>query len=1102
MKTRLWKICLIAFGAAFLIGSKPAQDVATLKSQIEMLKAELQRSDDPVQRVEVKRELGTLYSQLNPPREPSGNLDDGGEGWWDPVLLLPDPSVSAMGSTSDNLNDFSCLGMGLYPPNPCWEGFYDESLSCAGSDETYTYVVPVTGTYTVSLCNSGFDTGLLIYDFPPPNHAPAVEDLLCGNDDFCAYQSQLRTPPLTAGQQILIVVDGYDFESGSYELLLSLDDPPPANDDCFTAQYIEPFSPVTGNTSFATLDEVAACGTSISAPGVWYYCFGTGNTMDVSTCLGGYDTKISVYTGDCSLLECVDGNDDACTQQSIVTWCSVAGQPYFILVHGYGSETGSFILLLGDDGVPCASEPPLYTIPEVYATPSLIGTEIRLAAFATPEGSLVADWTQYITTTKFPPYFMMQLAGGVPISPADFEGAWLVLRGVVDQDLTYPISGADLLFTPIEITTMVPALPVHLGNWRPAAWPPSATCDTCMFGVLISGGWQGTDPTVRGSTGGANRADYWDDIADYYCYKRSHNYCEANTKAFYYKGARPDGHTRQNDVPASQVDSCTQAKIAAHFQALSAKIAACKRAGKCPMVEVMVTNHGDPNTGGNQGGITMVHSAAGGDTLITGKEFRQMMQQLVDSGLCTLDAEFGQCFSGIMVNEIRDSLVTKGCNVTASSAVDDETSSYSNPGDGGYNYWLNPKVCALQEGYSLQQAVNIANKTYDQVLRDWAAQEGLRAVHFDAISGNPFLDAILRALAAQAAAQARADSTEYADGIGGGSYFRSFCLPKRCKSDTIQVTKGGLIDLKFSGPTKSCGNCEVLCQDTTGKWIRIRQWNWTVPGSAQHFPDSENRRIESVGGSNGIYVIHSRSDTFYVKATSTNPPIPSRFTEVSNPEMFSGFAVGWTNGASSEFTAYSTPYLLLPDADDDGFNLSDAPTVLGTGGAEYLEAFYDVLADTYWWDNMRVYLQVLNGTPGSTISVSCPDCEFPLVSATLSGGNEEVLLQVGNAGGLGQHGFMLSSTFPVELDCWGFETANSTGIPPAVSDLVVIRDGNHIRLNWTAVPVAMEYDVYAAPTPSGPWTQLGSTAGTSFLHINEVGSGDEKLFYSISPVGP
>jgi subtilisin-like proprotein convertase family protein len=146
---------------------------------------------------------------------------------------------------------------------------------------------------------------------------------------------------------------------------------PPANDLCKNA--IGPLavpSQTNGSTAAATIDAAPFCGTSVTAPGVWYTVIGTGTTMTATTCgpLFGYDTKLSVYCGGCDVLECLSGNDDDCVGGasgllSTVEWCSQEGAEYLILVHGFSSNSGVFELFLSENGIPCT--PTVECIPAV-----------------------------------------------------------------------------------------------------------------------------------------------------------------------------------------------------------------------------------------------------------------------------------------------------------------------------------------------------------------------------------------------------------------------------------------------------------------------------------------------------------------------------------------------------------------------------------------------------------------------------------------------------------------------------------------------------------------------------------------------------------------
>jgi hypothetical protein len=98
--------------------------------------------------------------------------------------------------------------------------------------------------------------------------------------------------------------------------------------------------------------------TNISAPGVWYEFTDTTGLVTnytLSMCDGGtdYDSKITVYSGDCGALACVVDNDDTCGLQSEVQWQGDGLTTYYILVHGFASNTGNFSMALS-----CAPVPP------------------------------------------------------------------------------------------------------------------------------------------------------------------------------------------------------------------------------------------------------------------------------------------------------------------------------------------------------------------------------------------------------------------------------------------------------------------------------------------------------------------------------------------------------------------------------------------------------------------------------------------------------------------------------------------------------------------------------------------------------------------------
>lgn len=132
----------------------------------------------------------------------------------------------------------------------------------------------------------------------------------------------------------------------------------PANDLCANAAGISAGNSYSGSTSCATSDPGPSyCGTSGgTAPGVWYSFVGDGNRWNFTTCNAGtnYDTKLHAFSGSCSALACIAGNDDiggGCSTgpgiasfKSAISFCTTIGQTYYVLVHGFGSGSGDYQL--------------------------------------------------------------------------------------------------------------------------------------------------------------------------------------------------------------------------------------------------------------------------------------------------------------------------------------------------------------------------------------------------------------------------------------------------------------------------------------------------------------------------------------------------------------------------------------------------------------------------------------------------------------------------------------------------------------------------------------------------------------------------------------
>jgi len=240
---------------------------------------------------------------------------------------------------------------------------FDDVGTCGTSNTApgVWYKTAAAGALTVSTCNQAdFDTKLSVFE-------GECGDLGCigGVDDSAGCGLTTEFSWVSDGSENLVLVHGFGGATGNFDLTLTCGELI-EGDICEDA--IGPLdvgSVTSGSTTDANPDEPPSidCGTSVTAPGVWYTVVGTGNTMTASTCNDGdpstgsanYDTKISVYCADCEVKECIGGQDDAAGCSGFSTsfdWPTVAGNTYNVFVHGFGSATGDFELAILDDGVP------------------------------------------------------------------------------------------------------------------------------------------------------------------------------------------------------------------------------------------------------------------------------------------------------------------------------------------------------------------------------------------------------------------------------------------------------------------------------------------------------------------------------------------------------------------------------------------------------------------------------------------------------------------------------------------------------------------------------------------------------------------------------
>lgn len=227
--------------------------------------------------------------------------------------------------------------------------------SCTGTfsrEEWYKFTVSA-GPQNVTITGVTTNGNLLIQAISETGSCTGLAEIGCANSDAGNNTGQTETVNLTSlanGTYYLKIVNiGTGGGAGTMALSSLCVTSASNNDLCANTVAVSCGNTYAGTTTSATTtgDPTATCGTAPSAPGVWYKFTGTGQTVTASLCGGAtWDTKINVYSGSCASLTCINGNDDGCSTQSTITFNTVVGTDYYILVNGYSGATGTFTLSL------------------------------------------------------------------------------------------------------------------------------------------------------------------------------------------------------------------------------------------------------------------------------------------------------------------------------------------------------------------------------------------------------------------------------------------------------------------------------------------------------------------------------------------------------------------------------------------------------------------------------------------------------------------------------------------------------------------------------------------------------------------------------------
>ncbi len=227
---------------------------------------------------------------------------------------------------------------------------FQSLTSCAAgttaNDDVWYSFQAMTSTVVVQVTPSGsFDAVFEVFD------ACGGASVVCENLFGMGVMESVSIPTNIGNTYYVRVYDagvGIPLTT-NFDICVYDGSTPPANDLCANAIPVICGSSTPGTTINATADGISTlCGTTPSAPGVWYSIIGTGDVITATLCntIVPWDSKINVYSDGCGILNCVGGNDDSptCSPLSTFTWTSVLGLEYDIMVNGYTGLTGDFVL--------------------------------------------------------------------------------------------------------------------------------------------------------------------------------------------------------------------------------------------------------------------------------------------------------------------------------------------------------------------------------------------------------------------------------------------------------------------------------------------------------------------------------------------------------------------------------------------------------------------------------------------------------------------------------------------------------------------------------------------------------------------------------------
>ena len=238
------------------------------------------------------------------------------------------PSV-ASGSNAGAGNDYGLV--------PC--------TFTAGEDVAHSWIAPSTGHYQFDTIGSTYNTVLGLVD------QCGGGQLSCDSQSGGGSGQSLLVYPVTEGVPYIVVVDGLNNATGSYELNIfpTID---PCNDADLGAAVGAGIG--TGTNLGAADDSQPTCTATTGEDFAFQWTAPSTDNFVIDTFGSDFDTVLYVLDG-CGGMPLVCNNQSGGTDQSSVTLAATQGDTYSIVVDGWG-ETGNIVLSIRPLSEMCVDE--------------------------------------------------------------------------------------------------------------------------------------------------------------------------------------------------------------------------------------------------------------------------------------------------------------------------------------------------------------------------------------------------------------------------------------------------------------------------------------------------------------------------------------------------------------------------------------------------------------------------------------------------------------------------------------------------------------------------------------------------------------------------